>query len=663
VNAVFDRIVEASWQASILVGLVLCMQWLMHRRLSPAWRCAMWSLVLVRLLMPALPESRLSLFGLLPRSEPRTLVSSPAVVIHGTTPHPASVSTSVTPLRSPAPARQVPWGSILALTWLAGALLVMLRLSIATVLFARNLRRIQPSTDRSLLDLLDACCRLLHLPRQPRIVETSLVDVPALCGAFNPTILIPAGATAQLSPQQLRFVLLHELVHLKRRDLWIDWVVAVIKAIHWFNPILWLAAGRYRADRELACDARVLALTRQDHRRAYGETILKLVEDVSHPPRLTGAIAMVDGRRSLARRIAAIAQPVLGGWRWSILLAIILIGVAWITLTRPTSPGKLAIDTTDPNVRVYDIRDLIVTIADTSNRRTDEHGWPIPDITPPPSREKLVADLITLIQDTIATDSWIDRGGSTGSIREADGQLIVRQSPENHRQLERLLEQLRETGSVQIVVESRFIAGPSVLDDLRRVTLEKQIISEPLQPMFLNDDQAQALLNSIQGSSTSSTLSAPRVTLFNGQRASVTVHTETAYVADFKRKPDGQFEPVTKTVKSGLNFDCQATVSSDRKYVTMTLRPHLARLKSFDQRPWEGSPQDRKDLVVQVPILDKITASSTVSVPDGGWLVLPPSPDSTFEANPMMLVRPTIIIQKETQQESFPLINGQAPAL
>jgi hypothetical protein len=211
---------------------------------------------------------------------------------------------------------------------------------------------------------------------------------------------------------------------------------------------------------------------------------------------------------------------------------------------------------------------------------------------------------------------------------------------------------------VQITVESRFITGESLPEELKRVAPAAQTAAEPLQPIFLTDAQAQALLASLQRSKDSTTLTAPRITLFNGQRAFVTVATETAYVAGFTPKGGDLFEPVTRTINSGVVLDCQATVSADHRYVTLNLRPHLSRLKSFETRRWDGAPPDRDDLIIQVPVQDKITNSMTVSVPDGGWLVLPPGADSTFERNqnPLMLVRPNIILQRELDPTTMPTL-------
>src|SRR5690606_25926061 len=74
-----------------------------------------------------------------------------------------------------------------------------------------------------------------------------------------------------------------------------------------------------------------------------------------------------------------------------------------------------------------------------------------------PSREELVEDIIELIQETVATDSWRDNGGSIGAIQELNGQLVVTQTGENMREVISLLSKLRETRAIQANVDARFL--------------------------------------------------------------------------------------------------------------------------------------------------------------------------------------------------------------
>src|SRR5207249_4215477 len=134
--------------------------------------------------------------------------------------------------------------------------------------------------------------------------------------------------------------------------------------------------------------------------------------------------------------------------------------------------------------RVFDIRDLIINIPDFTNAPdfniTSNNsggggrgggggggqnlfggggggGGQGGNEANQPTRQDLVDSIIKLIEDTVSTETWKDNGGTVGSLRELSGQLIVTQTPENQRNLIKLLEQLRETRAIQVTIETRFL--------------------------------------------------------------------------------------------------------------------------------------------------------------------------------------------------------------
>ena len=153
---------------------------------------------------------------------------------------------------------------------------------------------------------------------------------------------------------------------------------------------------------------------------------------------------------------------------------------------------------------------------------------------------------------------------------------------------------------------------------------------------FLDDFQASVIVNATQAQETDSQITAPRVTLFNGQRAFVLVATTQAYVSDLTPVVGSNavgFNPTISTVQSGVLLDVQATVSADRKYVTLTLRPQLSNLLALvpftitslvtpvGTVVGNGNPTISTG-TVQQPEVQITQVNTTVSVPDGGTLLL-----------------------------------------
>lgn len=98
--------------------------------------------------------------------------------------------------------------------------------------------------------------------------------LPALVGLLRPRIVVPADFEHRYSPLERELMFEHERNHLRRGDLWSNALLALLQCVFWFNPLLHLAAGRFRHDQELACDAAVLARHPGAARR-YGEAMLK----------------------------------------------------------------------------------------------------------------------------------------------------------------------------------------------------------------------------------------------------------------------------------------------------------------------------------------------------------------------------------------------------
>lgn len=112
----------------------------------------------------------------------------------------------------------------------------------------------------------------LGIRRDIPLVVTPAADCPMLAGFLRPALYLPDEA---LSEQEAMFIFRHELTHYKRGDLWLKLLLTAAKAVHWFNPLVYLMARFAQEDIELACDDAVVRGMDSAQRRAYGETILR----------------------------------------------------------------------------------------------------------------------------------------------------------------------------------------------------------------------------------------------------------------------------------------------------------------------------------------------------------------------------------------------------
>ncbi|GAA5145881.1 hypothetical protein GCM10023213_38140 [Prosthecobacter algae] len=299
----FEWVLATSLRASLLTGAVLLIQAALHRYLTPRWRYALWLPVLATLLMPSLLESRWSA---------ETLLSSTAeesVIPPAAQPLPIVMEMDALAVTiPPVAAKPFDWQFALTTTWAVGcgALLIC-----GTVSLWLTLRRYRCSAIPAPADLLHEIEQLaaeMHLNRLPRVLVSPRVSSPATTGVWRPTLMLPSRLGDQFTPAEIRLILKHELMHLKRGDLPMNLLLCGLMAVHWFNPLLWLAFFKARTDREAACDAQVLTHGSKECRLHYGHALLKM-ESAFGPHGLSlGFVGIFQRGAALRTRIQAIAR-------------------------------------------------------------------------------------------------------------------------------------------------------------------------------------------------------------------------------------------------------------------------------------------------------------------------------------------------------------------
>ncbi len=412
----------------------------------------------------------------------------------------------------------------------------------------------------------------------------------------------------------------------------------------------------------------------------------------------------------------------------------------------------------DRFILVYDIRDLIVNIPrfteapriDIQQASQGGGGGGGQNIfggggggqedeeeeqgTGPGEENPRVTQLIDIIRTTVEPDSWRETGGGQGAIRELNGQLIVYNTSDSHRQVKDLLGQLRDTRALMIGVESRFLivtsnfleemgvdldfvfnqgeagfdrgfnngaplidpftgapiliprqfsragfspASPALGNPFPQIGAAQNFgraafVPQPggvlpgwdeLTPVgfqqgslglvdpgqintgipgsisqaagfgpamsiagtFLDNLQVDFLIRATQANRRSSIAQSPKLMMFNGQRAYVAVSRTRQYVGGLTAQvAEGAVAatPQVQNAASGVVLDVEGTISADRRYVTITVRTDLAEEPSFERFETQGRSGSSPSLFIQLTDQEIRTIRTTVSVPDGGTVLL-----------------------------------------
>jgi bla regulator protein BlaR1 len=315
----FTLVAEASIAATILTLIVFAIERGLQKRLSAAWRFAIYLPVLLRLLLPIVPESPTSILNVptwikpvdkpkvsfSPTALPTQLPATILVAENASLKNPVLRTNETLPQKGLSDMKPV---QFFAMLWFAVAVILLLRLGIGALRLNRRLAR-ERAASPELLDLIETLRLESGTRRKLRVIETPLVESPCLFGLLRAKLLLPVGFAERLTKTELSHVMLHELAHLKRGDLVINGIMAVARAAHWFNPVVWLLFRRMRLLRELACDRLVLEMRRADSAdaRAYGETLLKLINSFSSRAITAPTIGILENEQSVEARLHQIA--------------------------------------------------------------------------------------------------------------------------------------------------------------------------------------------------------------------------------------------------------------------------------------------------------------------------------------------------------------------
>jgi beta-lactamase regulating signal transducer with metallopeptidase domain/HEAT repeat protein len=196
------------------------------------------------------------------------------------------------------------WSIALTL-WAAVALAIVLSLTWSALVVRRLVKRSESLDDQSWRTPLYEVSDRLGLQEPPQLLMSRDAKMPFACGLATPTIVLPAECE-QWSQERRLAVLLHELAHVRRRDLMGHTLGRLVCAVYWFHPLVWTAARQLRAESERACDD--LALECGTRATDYAEHLLDIVTSVRREGTPMVALAMAR-RKEFEGRMLAILDP------------------------------------------------------------------------------------------------------------------------------------------------------------------------------------------------------------------------------------------------------------------------------------------------------------------------------------------------------------------
>jgi len=280
-----EWLVRTTVQGTVVICLILLVKTVLRDKLPIRWHYWLWLLLLVRIFLPWAPSSQLSIFNFIPAS----------LEVGGLAPFGKG-------------AGFFRFVDILPYVWLIGALILSGYVLLRSFRLWRTVKRERPITDQKILDLLEDCKMQMSVQTILGVVVTDRVKSPALFGFIRPRLLLPEGMIERHQLEELRYIFIHELGHLKQRDIYLSWLMTLFQVVYWFNPLMWFAIRRIRLEREFACDGLALSNLRPDEPARYGHTIVNLLEKFSQVSYVPSVAGILEDTSQIERRIKMITK-------------------------------------------------------------------------------------------------------------------------------------------------------------------------------------------------------------------------------------------------------------------------------------------------------------------------------------------------------------------
>lgn len=283
----FMTVLAISLSTGIIALILMILSPLVNMRYASKWRFMIWVVIALRLMIPV--------SGFIPRSESVKYAASPDAAlpqaeVYEEAPRqvyprieitvPERFSEPITPANQPEISTPIPEYTpleICSFIWLAVAFTVFSGQMIIFIIYKRRLiKRGKEIDSGEPIDIFNALKSEMNTGRGLRLFWCPKAPSPMIMGYFRPVLCLPRK---DYDPEQLVFIIRHELTHFKRRDVWFKLLFTAAASVHWFNPAVWIMRRRADIDMELSVDEKVVERSDFDEKKAYTEALLSTASE------------------------------------------------------------------------------------------------------------------------------------------------------------------------------------------------------------------------------------------------------------------------------------------------------------------------------------------------------------------------------------------------
>lgn len=323
----WDLVLQASVYGSIVGIVILIVKTLLKDKISGKWTYLLWMILIIKLIIPFGPQSSISLFNKIPSNITNNAIVDSSVIINSALnsnnsyeqenneyiasntdekeKKVLSINNNGSIDEDENISNLYKFINILPLVWMAG-FITTLFISIFMFFTLNKQVKIKKNIeDENIKFILEKSKNIMKIKTDINLVVNDDIRTPALCRLIKPTILFP-NAMLDLEDDEIKYILLHELSHYKRKDILVNYLLVLLQCVHWLNPFIWFFFKKIREDMELATDEKVVSKLNEDEYKNYARTIITIIERISIVPKNIGVLGMADDKKILRKRIEMI---------------------------------------------------------------------------------------------------------------------------------------------------------------------------------------------------------------------------------------------------------------------------------------------------------------------------------------------------------------------
>ncbi|MBU3128751.1 M56 family metallopeptidase [Clostridium tagluense] len=321
---IFEVIVLSSLIGSIIVLMILIVKGIFRNKLNSTFNYYIWLILIIKLTIPFGPQTTFNIVNLYENFHKQAITSENkeksqinssiqlenidlggSILKNSFDSSNKSVFSKVmnTPLKN-----KINIEKVFCSIWIFGIALLIGILVEGHKKLREIVGKSIKNIDSTHKEILYKCRKAMNIRTDVELSYSHKISSPSLCGLIKPKILIPMRVAANICDEEFKYIIMHELTHLKSKDIFINWVITLLSVIYWFNPILLYGFYKMRQDCEFSCDSQVISQLGEGVNLQYGNAIIRVLELGGRGNRIMGTTSMVMNSSEIKRRVIMISK-------------------------------------------------------------------------------------------------------------------------------------------------------------------------------------------------------------------------------------------------------------------------------------------------------------------------------------------------------------------